>query len=115
LLVAVSWLGLYVHNVADLPGETVLSADTLYPTLVYVALTVLYFVRTEIGRPVLFGWVALQLVGGAILSVLPLPILPFHPEQTVRHYMFHLVYGVAQVPLLAGIRPYRQRNSRNHN
>ena len=47
-------------------------------------------------------WTAVfQLVGGAILSVLPLPILPFAPEQTVEHYVSHLVLGLAQLPLLA--------------
>ena len=45
---------------------------------------------------------ALQLVGGAILSVLPLPFLPFVPAQTVDHYVSHLVYGIAQLPLLFG-------------
>jgi hypothetical protein len=43
---------------------------------------------------------AFQLVGGAILSVLPLPILPFVPAQTVEHYVSHLVFGLAQLPLL---------------
>ncbi|MEV6412731.1 hypothetical protein [Kribbella sp. NPDC051718] len=45
-------------------------------------------------------WGGLHLVGGAIVSVLPLPILPFDPEQSLRHYLFHVLYGVAQVPLL---------------
>ena len=42
----------------------------------------------------------LQLLGGSILSVLPLSILPFVPAQTVDHYVSHVVYGVAQLPLL---------------
>jgi len=41
----------------------------------------------------------MNLVGGA-LSVLPLPVLPFEPEQTLRHYSFHLLYAAAQIPLL---------------
>jgi len=44
-----------------------------------------------------WGW--LNLVGGA-LSVLPLPFLPFRPEQTLHHYAFHVVYAVLQIPLL---------------
>ena len=43
---------------------------------------------------------AFQLIGGAILSVLPLPILPFVPEQTLDHYVSHFVYGIGQLPLL---------------
>lgn len=42
----------------------------------------------------------LQLVGGAILSVLPLPFLPFAPEQTAGHYLSHLVLGLSQIPLI---------------
>jgi len=42
----------------------------------------------------------LQLIGGAILSVLPLPILPFVPEQSPDHYISHAVYGLAQLPLI---------------
>jgi hypothetical protein len=41
-----------------------------------------------------------QLVGGAILSVLPLPILPFQPEQSLHHYLSHAILGAAQVPLI---------------
>lgn len=46
----------------------------------------------------LLGWIALNLVGGRILSVLPLPILPFMPSQTLYHYAFHGVYTFTQVP-----------------
>lgn len=46
------------------------------------------------------GWGGLQVVGGAIIGVLPLSFLPFGPEQTVRHCLFHGLYGVAQVPLV---------------
>jgi hypothetical protein len=41
-----------------------------------------------------------QLVGGAIISVLPLPFLPFEPEQSVSHYLAHVVLGLAQLPLI---------------
>jgi sugar phosphate permease len=41
-----------------------------------------------------------QLIGGAILSVLPLPFLPFQPEQTIDHYLSHVILGVCQVPLI---------------
>jgi len=34
------------------------------------------------------------------LSVLPLPVLPFTPEQSLRHYSFHVLYAATQVPLL---------------
>lgn len=100
LAVAVSWLGLVLHNVADLPAQSLVSPETLYPTLVYLALTAGYLLGGRAWTWPLLGWAALNLVGGAIVSILPLPILPFHPEQTLRHYSFHVVYGATQLPLI---------------
>ena len=39
-------------------------------------------------------------LGGGVLSVLPLSIWPFVPEQTVSHYVVHGVDFIAQIPLL---------------
>ena len=99
----ISWSGFFLHNYADLPGQTILSPETLYPTLVYLALIAAWFLKPirNIAAWALFGWALLHLVGGAIISVLPLPFLPFNPEQTLRHYMFHAIYGVLQIPLVA--------------
>ena len=38
----ISWLGFLVHNVADLPGQTLLSPETLWPSLTTAALLVVY-------------------------------------------------------------------------
>ena len=46
------------------------------------------------------AWGLLNLVIGGIVTVLPLPILPFVPEQTLSHYAAHVVYAVGQVPLV---------------
>ena len=46
------------------------------------------------------GWGVLNLVIGGIVSVLPLSILPFVPEQSVTHYGAHVVYTLGQVPLV---------------
>jgi hypothetical protein len=53
-----------------------------------------------LGGALLLVWALLNLLGGAVLSVLALPFLPFLPEQSLRHYSFHLLYGLTQVPLL---------------
>ena len=98
---AIAWFGFYLHNVADLPGQTLLSPDTLFPTLITAALfaACCLLPTSKVTLWLLFGWAMLNLVGGA-LSVLPLPILPFYPEQSLRHYAFHLVYAVTQIPLI---------------
>lgn len=96
LAVAVAWLGFVLHNVADLPQQTLLSPETLYPTLIYIGLTVL--LRWTVWP--LFTWTLLNMLGGGLISVLPLPILPFDPDQSLRHYSFHLIYALTQFPLL---------------
>lgn len=99
--VALAWLGFYVHNIADLPGQSFGSAETGLPTLVYLVLFLVWW-RTPASRVALWlllGWALLNLVGGG-LSVVPLPLLPFVPEQSMRHYLFHAVYGAAQLPLI---------------
>ena len=98
---AVAWSGFLVHNVADLPGQTILSPESLFPTLVWIAALVLWLVpvtRTA-GAWILLIWAVINLVGGAI-SVLPLPFLPYEPEQTVKHYAFHGLYAATQLPLI---------------
>ena len=96
----ISWLGLLVHNVADLRHQTLLSPETLGPSLVAAALLAVYATGSvRLAGVSLFGWALLNL-GGGTLSVLPLSVLPFEPEQTLRHYSFHLLYAATQVPLL---------------
>ncbi|MET0862881.1 MAG: hypothetical protein ABWZ98_00970 [Nakamurella sp.] len=109
----VSAAGLFVHNVADLPGQTLLSPESLYPILFTVALVAAWFTPIRrIASWALLGWAALNLVGGGIVSVLPLPVLPFDPEQSWRHYAFHLLYVVSQLPLLIVTARWLQRHRR---
>ena len=98
----VAWSGFVLHNVADLPGQTLVSPESLYPTIVTVALLVLWLVpatRTAATWAML-AWSALHLVCGGILSVLPIGLFPFDPELSLRHYAFHGVYAATQVPLV---------------
>ena len=39
-------------------------------------------------------------LAGAMLSVLPLGLLPFVPEQSLAHYTAHVIYAGSQLPLL---------------
>jgi hypothetical protein len=97
-----AWAGFLVHNLADVPGQTPLSPESLLPTLVTVTLLALWLLpatRTAASWALL-AWSALHLIGGGILSVLPVGLFPFEPEQSWRHYGFHLVYTVTQVPLV---------------
>jgi len=114
--VVLAWLGMAMHNMADLPGQTILSPETSLPALVTFVLFLAWwrFPFTRVTTWLLLGWGLLNLIGGG-LSVVPFRFLPFYPEQTVWHYFFHVVYGAAQLPLigvlLAQLRQSRQRLS----
>jgi hypothetical protein len=98
----VGWAGFLVHNLADLPGQTPWSPESLLPTLVTAALLAPWLVPAtrRAAAWALLAWSALHLIGGGILSVLPVGLFPFEPEQSWRHYAFHVVYTVTQVPLV---------------
>lgn len=103
---AVSWAGVLAHNTVEgfpLPG-----LENLAPALVALLLVLWWRSDPARGAAALLAWALLQLVGGAIVSVLPLPFLPFAPEQTAAHYAAHVVAGVAQLPLLAAAWRERQ-------
>jgi sugar phosphate permease len=69
--------------------------------MITVTLIAAWFTRSRRGVAIgLLCWGLLHLVGGGILSVLPLPFLPFAPEQSVSHYLFHAIYAWAQIPLV---------------
>lgn len=99
---AVAVGGMLVHNLIEFGPAFLLGPETLLPVVLYAVLVV-FAGREASGiwvRVALVAWVLLNLVGGGVLSVLPLAILPFIPEQSGGHYAAHLVYAVAQVPLL---------------
>ena len=109
----VAWTGFFVHNVTELPGQTLLSPESLFPTLVWVAALVLWLIpatRTA-GAWILLAWAVINLVGGAI-SVLPLPFLPYEPEQSVQHYAVHGLYAASQLPLIGVTAVWLSRRAR---
>ena len=114
--IVLAWAGMAVHDALELPELIPGSPEFLVPTMIYVVAGAAFIItRTRLSAIVLGGWALLNLIGGGILSVLPLPILPFVPDQSVGHYLAHAVYAVAQVPLLmitwraASLRPAEQQ------
>lgn len=98
---AFSWLTMLGHNLWELP-LAVTDIENTGPLLVAGALLGWYWLRpaSPAVHLSILVWALLNLVVGGILSVLPLPILPFEPEQSLSHYVTHLVYAVGQVPLM---------------
>jgi hypothetical protein len=101
-LLALSWLGLFVHNSIELPALNLLSAENSLPALVAVLLFAgWWFLPTRrLAAALLLVWGLLHLVGGAIVTVIPLSFLPFVPDQNFTHYFAHFLYGLAQLPLI---------------
>jgi hypothetical protein len=98
---AVSALSMLAHNLYELPLSPI-DLENSGPIAFAAILGIAYALRPE-SRAVAaaaLGWGVLNLVIGGIVSVLPLAILPFVPEQSLTHYGAHVVYTVGQVPLV---------------
>jgi hypothetical protein len=107
--------GMLAHNVLELGPAFLLDPQTLIPLGIFAILAILA-ARETAGRATwiaLLAWAVLNLVGGGILSVLPLGLLPFQPEQSLGHYGAHVVYTLAELPLVvvawSGVRASRTR------
>ena len=98
---AASWVSMLGHNLFELP-LTPVDIENSGPLLVDLALLAAYWRRpTSRGVQVaILVWAVLNLVIGGVVTVLPLPVLPFVPEQSLAHYLSHLLYTVGQVPLV---------------
>ena len=100
-----SWSGEYVHNRYELPQLTLLSPENSIPALISALLFLAWWQlpSNRVAAVALLVWAFLQLVGGAIMSVIPFSFLLFYPEQSLGHYLSHVLYGLAQVPLIVAL------------
>ncbi len=98
---AVAALGMLAHNLLSLPLPLG-APENVGPVLVWCGLVAWHLATRGAGaaRAALLAWTALNLVVGGIVTVLPLPFLPFVPEQTLSHYLAHLIYTITQIPML---------------
>jgi hypothetical protein len=102
-LVLLSWTGMFAHARIELPTISLIRPEYLIPTGIYIILLSGWILQPEHRRVwiwLFFLWAGIQFVLGAWLSVLPLSVWPFYPEQSLRHYLVHVFYGLAQVPIL---------------
>lgn len=102
-LTLLSWLGAYAHTTLELQLP-VWRPENSVPALIGLVLFLGWWRQAQRRR--LWTWLLLawtaggHLLLGALFSVLPLPLLPFVPEQSAGHYLSHVIYGVAQLPLI---------------
>jgi hypothetical protein len=102
--VIVSALGLAFHTVREFGWPALWNpASGMIPVLAVQIALLVAWLRADRQRSLTKALLAtgvIQLFGGAIISVLPLPILPYVPDQSVQHYISHIGYGIAQLPLI---------------
>lgn len=97
---ALSAGGHVVHNLAEFPPAVLLGPETLVPVGITALLAWAMVRRPRRGVFLAAAvWAAVVVVVGGT-TVLPLPVWPFDPPQTLGHYAAHLVYAAAQLPLL---------------
>ena len=107
--------GMIAHNVLEFGPGFLGSAETLIPLVTFGLLALLAWAKpvNSVVHVALLVWALLNLVGGGILSVLPLGLFPFAPEQSLGHYGAHVIYAVAQLPLvIVAARALRPRGQR---
>ena len=94
--------GMATHNVFEFGPAFLARPETVIPLAIFGLLALLAWAKpaSPIASVPLLAWAVLNLVGGGILSVLPVGLFPFQPEQSLGHYAIHVVYTVAQVPLV---------------
>lgn len=103
ILMAFSLFGMILHNRFEFPAMPLLNPEYVIPSLFSLALFLGYSRQPRYQRVwawLILLWGLLHLIGGGIISVLPLAFLPFEPEQSVSHYRSHVIYGITQFPLV---------------
>ena len=98
---AASALSMLAHNLYELPLSPI-DIENSGPMTFSTLLGGVYAFRPDarVVAGTLLGWGLLNLVMGGVVSVLPLPVLPFAPEQSAGHYAAHILYAVGQIPLV---------------
>ncbi len=104
--IAIAILGNLVHNAIEFGIGSVLASQNgeLPLAFLWIAGFLTWWRFPQARLPAAWFLIALaglNLIGGAVITVLPLGFLPFEPEQSLTHYLAHVIYGVAQLPVLA--------------
>ena len=111
LALAVAWLGLWAHELYRLPSRLGFTPDGSLPLLAVAIILLVWWLAAANKRAPTWALLVYGLVNavGGVLSVLPLPFLPFAPEQSVGHYLVHVLYAACQAPLIVATLPSGRR------
>jgi hypothetical protein len=98
---ALWWLAVWFHDAREFAGTYGLTPDSIGEGAILLCLLTITwrYPRRGIWRLALLAYVAVTTVGEA-LSIVPLPIWPWVPEQSSSHYATHALVAAAHLPLL---------------
>ena len=93
-----AWSGIWFHDFREFPGTLGITPNVVLEGLVYVGL-IAFVARRSRAWPARASLVIVVLVltVGNALSVLPLPIWPWAPDQSASHYAAHALSAAAQI------------------
>jgi hypothetical protein len=95
-----------VHDLVELPELVPTNPQYTIPTAISALSAAAWLIRpNRLTTALLFSWLALGAVG-MIVTVLPFNLVGFYPEQTLRHYLLHLVNVLAEGPALVVLCPH---------
>jgi hypothetical protein len=100
----ISIAGMLAHNIMEFGWIALIRIDTFsVPWVLLWSMALWMWLKADGSTGAMWTLVVmavLNLIPGAVLSVLPLGFLPFEPERSGSHYASHVVYGVTQMPFL---------------
>jgi hypothetical protein len=103
-----AWLAMTLHDLVELPGLVPANPQYTIPTAIWAGTAVAWFLQqNRLTTALLLGWLVLSLVG-MIATVLPFNLFGFFPEQSLRHYLLHLVSVLVIVPALVVLWPRKR-------
>lgn len=115
ILLAVSWIGLWYHELIRVPESFGMTVEGSMPMLIVAVVAYALWLRARtarLGIRLLLGYGLLMLIGGYLSAP---PWAFFHLETQVErnHYRAHVIYALCQLPLVVfvAIRLRRSRSS----
>jgi hypothetical protein len=102
LALLASYLGIWVHEFHRVPASWGFTPEGTLSLLVPAIILFLTWWRFphSVAAHIALGVLGTVHLLGAVVTVFPLPFLPFVPEQTIAHYLVHAVYAAGQILIL---------------
>lgn len=95
----ISLIGMAIHQIFEFPDDFRMNVTLIVIMSIILGLIVYQVRKSGKGYFILLLFGLIHLIGGG-LTVFPLGFLPFVPDQSIGHYISHLIYALTQIPLI---------------